>query len=583
MDAALITAEASIARAIRDVLRMGAIRSVCQPIVSLTSGAVLGHEALTRPSASPPLDAPDEFLRRSRALGLLAEADRGWRQAAIERFSKAISDDELLFLNVSPLPLLSGEYRPAALLELVRRHGIQPERVVLELTEEESISDFQRIREALGAFRADGFLIAIDDAGAGQSSLQSVVELRPHFIKLDRWLTTEIANDRARQSMVEAITGFAHRMGARVVAEGIETFDELRTLIDLNVDFGQGYLIAEPAATPSNPAPEVRAFIERAASANRARRSISGASRTYEIAVVVPTVAAEAPGAALLELFRANDLLDAVVVMDGSVVVGIATRARVLLKFAVNLGHSVYSGRPARMLSTPATTVQSNETARAAARIALERPPGMQNDPLVVLDGTTFAGTVSVADLMRQILAIDLAEARTANPLTGLPGNTRIRERVETLDGNKVPWVFLYADIDNFKAFNDRYGFAAGDIAILRLASILVSVRDSCHHEAFVGHIGGDDFAMIVHEDDLQHVRSITREALAGRWFDPENNVAATSLSVTIGGAPLAVTEGLKYEERAAVVAQVKSVLKGRGGDCFVVFDELALIGDRAA
>ena len=71
--------------------------------------------------------------------------------------------------------------------------------------------------------------------------------------------------------MVEAITGFAHRMGARVVAEGIETFDELRTLIDLNVDFGQGYLIAEPAATPSNPAPEVRSFIQRAAAANRAR------------------------------------------------------------------------------------------------------------------------------------------------------------------------------------------------------------------------------------------------------------------------------------------------------------------------
>lgn len=581
MELVKLTNEAALAREVRAVLQLGGVRQVCQPVVSLSSGVVVGYEALSRPAARPPLDAPDEFLRHARDLGLLAETDRVWRQAAIERFARMLPPDALLFLNVSPGPLLSGEFRPAGLLEQVRRHGIQPERIVLELTEEHAINDFHGMRQALGAFRSDGFLIAIDDAGAGQSSLQSVVEVRPHFVKLDRWLTTAVASDAARQSMVEAMTSVAHRIGARVVAEGIETLDELRTLIELGVDSGQGYLLGSPAALPEAPAEEISSFIRRTAGTTRTHRMMTGSTSVGEIAVAVPTVAADAPGGGLLEIFRANDLLDAVVVMDGAAVRSVATRSRVLLRFAVNHGYSVYAGRPARLLGAPATTVAAGESVRTAAAIALERAPGTQNDPLVVLNEGRLAGLVSVADLMRQLLAIDLAEARLSSPLTGLPGNVLIRQRVESMAASREPLLFLYADIDSFKTFNDRFGFGAGDAAIVRLAEILKSACGASQHESFVGHIGGDDFALVVHQDDLARVRAAITGELMGRWFDPDEAFAASTLTVTVAGSPLLAN--LTYEEAAARLAHAKSMLKARGGDCFVVFSDLADIGSRAA
>ncbi|HMO95820.1 MAG TPA: EAL domain-containing protein, partial [Tepidiformaceae bacterium] len=107
-----------------------------------------------------------------------------------------------------------------------------------------------------------GFLLAIDDAGAGQSSLQSTVELRPNFIKLDRWLSRDIEFDRARRSMVEAIPGFAHQMRARVVAEGLETPEQVEAFIELGVDFGQGFVLGRPAALPKRPEAKVIALIQ---------------------------------------------------------------------------------------------------------------------------------------------------------------------------------------------------------------------------------------------------------------------------------------------------------------------------------
>ncbi|MBK9545021.1 MAG: EAL domain-containing protein [Dehalococcoidia bacterium] len=164
---------------------------------------------------------------------------------------------------------MSGHTTAGALEATTRQFGLSPERVVLELTEGEKIDDFDRMRRVLGGFRSRGFLIAIDDAGAGQSSLQSVVELRPDYIKLDRWLSRDIEFDRSRRSMVQALVGFAHQVRARVVAEGIETYEQLDAFIDLGVDFGQGYIFG---FLPRYPCPH-----RRKSSFTSARRTQRGA------------------------------------------------------------------------------------------------------------------------------------------------------------------------------------------------------------------------------------------------------------------------------------------------------------------
>lgn len=568
---------------IERVLALGATRAVCQPIVSLETGEALGYEALTRPRSAPPLDSPAVFLAAASEHGLIAQVDGAWREAAITRFGPLLSQDHLLFLNCSPASLVGGQMRATALHSLVRRHRVAPERVVLEITEEQAIEDFDQMRRILSGFRSYGFLLAIDDAGAGQSSLQSTVELRPNFVKLDRWLSRDIEFDRARRSMVEAITGFAHQMRSRVVAEGIETPEQIEAFIELGVDFGQGYVLGKPTPLPKKPEAKAVRVIQALNTERRRQRSEARNARVGDLATISPTVSEHLPGAEVLELFQENSLLEVLPVVSGSTVIGVITRGRLFERMSGQFGMSLHEKRPAGQLCVPATTVASSLSARTAAKIALSRPPVFQQDPLVVVDGDQFAGVVGMSDLMQQLLTEEVAEARHSNPLTGLPGNRIIRRQIETLLANGAPYYVLYADIDTFKTFNDEHGFAHGDSAILGLATVLTQAAKGCVQEAFVGHVGGDDFVVLVHEDDLGTVRHVVERELANRWFDPDGKLASARLTCSIGGGPLLDAARLSYEEMAAVVAQVKRRLKEQGGNRFEVFSSLLNALDEAA
>ncbi len=563
-------------RIVRRVLETGAVRSLCQPIVSLSTADILGYESLSRPEAPPPLDRPQEFLAAASACQLLDQVDHAWRLAAVSRFGPLLQHDQVLFLNCTPAALISGLLSPSSFQAYVRRHGLQPERVVLEITEEQAIEDFDQMRRIVGAFRSAGFLFAIDDAGAGASSLQSIVELRPDFIKLDRWLARDIEFDRGRRSMVEAICTFARQVGARVIAEGIETRDQLTAFVELGADFGQGYFLGIPGPLPAPVTPEARLAIHRA---NRERREAPVVSRVGDLVTITPTVAAATPGQAVAEQFFHNRHLEAVVVLDDARVEGIITRGRIFERMAGQFGLPLNGRRPARQLCVPATCVDASASPRMAARAALERPAAFQQDPLVVLEGTTLVGIVRVHELLQAVLAEEVAEARNLNPLTGLPGNRRIREHLERLRADGAHWYLLYADLDQFKRFNDTYGFAHGDAAILALARILADAAAAAGHEPFVGHVGGDDFIIAVHAADLDAYRAACLRALARpHWFDPEHKLPPdASLTVTVAGCRFATLADLPYEDIAAALAQAKRHLKHTGGNRFDIVEDIPL------
>ncbi|GIW13580.1 MAG: hypothetical protein KatS3mg062_1019 [Tepidiforma sp.] len=566
---------AAARRAVRYVLETGSVRTLCQPIASLSTGDVLGYEALSRPDAPPPLDNPQEFLAAASACSLLEQVDHAWRIAAVARLGPLLGQDQLLFLNCTPAALISGQLSPASFQAFVRKHNVQPERVVLEITEEQAIEDFNQMRRIVGAFRDRGFLFAIDDAGAGASSLQSIVELRPDFIKLDRWLARDIEFDRGRRSMVEAICTFARQVGARVVAEGIETREQLTAFIELGADYGQGYYLGRPEALPTPSAAEARLAIYRA---NRLRRAAPVVSRVGDLVTITPTVAASTPGDRLMEHFSHNRYLEAVVVLEGAQVAGIVTRGRIFERMAGQFGLPLNGRRPASELCVPATCIDAAASPRSAARAALERPAPFQQDPLVVLESGTLAGIVRVHELLQAVLAEEVAEARNLNPLTGLPGNQRIREHLERLRTNPAGWCLLYADLDNFKQFNDTCGFAHGDKAILALAHILLEAAGAARHDVFVGHVGGDDFIITVHSDDLDAFHAACRRALdRPRWFDPEAKLPpGACLTVSIAGCPFERLAHLDYEDLAATIARAKRLVKHAGGNSFDVFEDLS-------
>jgi EAL domain-containing protein (putative c-di-GMP-specific phosphodiesterase class I)/FixJ family two-component response regulator len=212
------------------------VAMVFQPIVELQTRAVVGVEALAR-FRSFPLRPPDEWFAEAVAVELGIQLELTTIRQAIAALPR-IPAGTYLSVNCSQ--------RAACSEDLVSTLGPVAERLVIEITEHEQVHDYEQLAASLANLRAMGVRVAIDDAGAGYASLRHTLLLSPDIVKVDISLTRRIDVDRGRRALASALISFADEMDMTIVAEGIETAQELRTLLDLGVRFGQGYFLAEP-------------------------------------------------------------------------------------------------------------------------------------------------------------------------------------------------------------------------------------------------------------------------------------------------------------------------------------------------
>ena len=218
------------------VLAPGAVRAAVQPIIRASDLSVIGYEALARMTVKP-VQGPDWWLARAEEAGLRSELELVCLDSAAALGDPP--DGQLLFVNVSPSTVSHPDF--ISLLAQL------PGRLVLELSECEEVGDYQRLRAHLAPLVERGIRLAIDDAGAGYSSLRHVIELAPDFLKLDREMVRGVDRDPVRLALVRAMVAFAGEVGTHIVGEGVETRDELDALRDAGVDFLQGYLTGRPA------------------------------------------------------------------------------------------------------------------------------------------------------------------------------------------------------------------------------------------------------------------------------------------------------------------------------------------------
>jgi diguanylate cyclase (GGDEF)-like protein len=210
---------------------------VVQPIVRLDDRTVVGYEALARVHSVPD-HGPDWWLTRSESFGTRTQLERLFLESAVRLGSPP--SDALLFVNASPKTL--AEPTLFALRESL------PERLVVEITEQAAVDDYDLLNEQLEPWMSSGVRIAIDDTGAGYSSLRHVIELSPDFLKLDWTLIHDIDKDSHRHALVRALAAFAREVGTSVIAEGIETPAELAAIMEAGVPLGQGHLLARPGS-----------------------------------------------------------------------------------------------------------------------------------------------------------------------------------------------------------------------------------------------------------------------------------------------------------------------------------------------
>ena len=240
---------AELSALVAKVAATGAVRAVFQPIYDLVTGAPRGFEGLVRPLANSGFNDPGTMFAAAEATGRTAELDIACLNAVMEAAARLRLPGSLT-VNLSPRTLEMDEFSINAFLRMIVRHGLDPRRIVLELTEREAVENIGRLRSAVEACRVAGIRLAADDVGAGNAGLRLLSQLRFDIVKIDLSLVQGGNGQNQSLEIVRTLRDLADRWGALVVAEGIETPSQLEVVRSLGIGAGQGYLLGRPAEDP---------------------------------------------------------------------------------------------------------------------------------------------------------------------------------------------------------------------------------------------------------------------------------------------------------------------------------------------
>jgi EAL domain-containing protein (putative c-di-GMP-specific phosphodiesterase class I) len=228
-----------------DLVLEGQVRSVYEPIVEVATHTVYGYEALARGPEGSELHAPAALFASAEEEDLLFQLDCLCRQSGLDG-ARDLPRESKLFLNVRPTTIHDPNFQADTLDRTLEQCNLRPSDVVFEISEQESIKNFSIFREVRDYYGKLGFKIALDDVGAGYASLESVMELEPEYIKVDRAFVAGIDEDSARQELLRALQAVAEKINARIIGEGLDTLEELETLGRLGISLGQGWLFGKP-------------------------------------------------------------------------------------------------------------------------------------------------------------------------------------------------------------------------------------------------------------------------------------------------------------------------------------------------
>ncbi|MBW2272195.1 MAG: EAL domain-containing protein [Deltaproteobacteria bacterium] len=233
-------------KAFEDIVLAEDVTMLYEPILNLTTRDIIGYEGLVRGPWDSDLHTPGALFQMAEKTGLVYELDCLCRRQAL-RGARGLTPGKLLFLNCLPTAIHDPAFRGDVLRKTLEELRLRPSDVVFEISERESIANFAIFREARDYYRELGFKVALDDTGVAYGSLEAVMELSPDFIKADLSLVRGIDSDRPRQELLRALNSVAGTIHASIIAEGIETSEELSTVHDLGIAYGQGYLFGRPA------------------------------------------------------------------------------------------------------------------------------------------------------------------------------------------------------------------------------------------------------------------------------------------------------------------------------------------------
>jgi diguanylate cyclase (GGDEF)-like protein len=472
------------------ILAQRQLQTLFQPIFDNVQRQVLGYEALSRGPSDSMLHSPLELFRQAELEGKQAEIELLCISLAMHRFIQQQLNGKL-FVNISPSVLLNLGITP--LFDAATQAGISPALIVVELTENHPAAAGNDIVSMVTALKQQGFMVAIDDLGAGNSGLRLWSELRPDFVKLDIYFAANLDSDATKRQFVASLCDLAGKLGCKMILEGVERKEEYRVARQIGIQFCQGYLFGKPALAPAPFPAELLVDSED-------ERQTTAPLR--DLVVHIPPIAPDVTGMNAMELFRKHPDAYCFPVLDShGAPLGLLKRHTLLSHFAEQFGHSLYAKAPvSRLMDTP-IMVDVHQSLLKVSQLLVDNEEQEELDAwFIICEEGKYLGLGSLRDLMRKLTQYRLTMARYANPLTLLPGNVPIQRTIEKALKDKIPFLLAYCDLNDFKPYNDVCGYERGDMMIKLVARLLRQYFGQPHN--FIGHIGGDDFILLLQQNE---------------------------------------------------------------------------------
>ncbi|CCO24838.1 GGDEF domain-containing protein [Maridesulfovibrio hydrothermalis] len=487
-----------------EILAQENIRCHYQPIVNLSDKSIHGWEALARGPRNSPFRSPLTLFDMAEKLGKLFPLEKTCREAAINSFGEH-SPQHKLFLNIHPRTIVDPNFTSGETKILLDNYGLKPANIVFEITERHSVKDFKTFRKTLDHYRNQGYLVAIDDAGTGYSGLTSIAEIKPDYIKMDKSFIDDIETNQVNRAIIDTFTDFAEKIGGKLIVEGIETQEQALTVTDMGVHLGQGYFLAMPEK-------EKPQLTEAALNMKRTYENTSG-KNTYGIPVKnlvnkVKSVEPDTPVPVVQEHFEQSNSISSVVIVKNKIPCGLVMEYNLNKHLSGKFGVALYSNKPISSVMDDSPLIVDLETpVEKVSQLAMARSRKKAYDDVIITLKNQLMGTVSVQKLLDTLAHVQVEMAKGTNPLTGLPGNLDIEREIDRRMKAMEQYSIIYADLDNFKVYNDTYGFKNGDKILLQISQV-ISWATQRHGttEDFVGHIGGDDFVMVTTPEKAERI-----------------------------------------------------------------------------
>jgi diguanylate cyclase (GGDEF)-like protein len=480
-----------------------------QPIVDIHSGTLFGVEALLRGTDSLGFESISSFFDRLYEENILYTFDLLLRQKVIEKFCSINGHETLkLFYNLDNRVLEMTDFSKGNTYRLMKRYQLDSKAIVFELSEHNEIHNLDHFTKLMQHYADEGFCIAIDDFGIGQSGYKFLYHCAPNIIKIDRFFLSSIDKDPKKKLLARNMVQLSTLMGCRVIAEGVETERELMVCREIGCHMVQGYLIQRPTL---DTALISQKYFTDSGYFKGEKRSLNNQKIILKRLEPLKSIRIGDSMETLLNLLNEKGTYLVPVVDAAMHPLGIIHEHQLKSIACSPYGRSLTQNRSSN-LSAIETYIEPIPVVDLTMPLEtmIELFSLSQNAPgVLIVDSSKYIGYLSAREMIEVVHERNLIRARDENPLTRLPGNFRINEYIANVIESNANVVLAYFDFDHFKPYNDYYGFRNGDRVILLFAELM---HKSLCSEYFKGHIGGDDFFVGAMIDSTHTFETICEE-----------------------------------------------------------------------